>query len=351
MTSSEVRAVSHELCNLDPLLAYQQGLTLPIRRLLISPITTTKQQGRGGKALRERIGSTHRHWYSGSIFGCLLGPAMNFVRNQDDRACDMLRTLQKCLMPAGKDAMTCTGLDAPHLQRGFASHHAIKGQLSYLDECKSAQRIDSKYGKKTVVLGVSSCIYFIVNCMVNRTDNSSALSFLTVQWLRMCSRNLAHWRSPAQTLGGFQYQALEAERRAIERGALGMQRGRKESQRLGLNTYNAIRLELAYMRKAMWPVGRKIQADTQKDILSWIESDDFFKDVEVPNNTKPSFNITVNVPLSAIPMLSGSRGSSDDGSIYGSTSSGSSYSSVSSIVSEGDTPELSALTTMLESVR
>lgn len=351
ITSSEVRAVSHELCQLDPLLAYQEGLTLPIRRLLISPITTTNCQGRGGKALRERVGSTHRHWYSGSIFGCLLGPAMNFVRRYDDRTCDMLRTLHKCLMPAGKDVMTCTGTDAAHIQRGFASHHAIRGQLSYLDECKSTQRIDSKYGKKTVVLGISACIYFVMKCLASKVDNSVAMSNLTARWLTMCNSNLVHWRSQAQVLGGFQYQALEAERRTIQRGALGMRRGRKESHRLGLAADKAICLELEYTRKAMWPVGRKLQADTQSELIAWIHSDDFLKDVEVPHRSRSELNITVNIPLSAIPMLSGSMRDGDAGSSYGSESSISSLSSVSSTVGDGETPEMSALTSMLASVK
>ena len=170
------------------------GITLPLRRLLISPCGLDANiQGRGGKAVRERVGATRRYFYSGSVFGCILGAAVHFARKSDDRISDLMRTMLSCLQPAGKDAMSCTGDDAGHLQRGFASHHVIRSQLAHLDESKT-YRIDSKYGRKSVVLSISVVMYFVLNVLKDRSDNSSSVSFAAAHWLHTSHEMLRNWR-------------------------------------------------------------------------------------------------------------------------------------------------------------
>ena len=352
ITSSEVRAASREACVLDAVIAKQQGLTLVMRRLLISPAVDTKHSGRGGKALRERVGSTHKHTYAGDIYGCLLGSVLDFVRMPNDRVSDIVRTLRNCLQPASKDLMTCEGDDTCHLLRGFASHHAIRGQLPYISEFKGSSRIDSRYGKKNVVLGISACVYCVFTVLSQCADNSTAISMVTSVWLHRCQNMLAHWSNSIKPYGPFQSVELQAERRALERGKVAVLHARRYGKELGLNTYNSVRLELAYMRKAMWPAGRKIGYDEQEGLLSWIESDQFRRDVEVPNHPRPRLNFTVNVSLSAIPMLDSQRGDSDEGSACDSaSSSGSSLLSMSSAASEAhDHESIAALSSLFDSV-
>lgn len=352
ITSSGVRSASREACVLDAVIAKQQGLTLVVRRLLISPFMDTKHSGRGGKALRERVGSTHRHTYSGNVYGCLLGSVLDFVRMPNERVSDIIRTLQNCLQPASKDLMTCEGDDARHLLCGFASHHAIRGQLSYLSEFKGSSRIDSRYGKKNVVLGISACVYFVLTSLSQCADNSTAISMISGVWIHRCLKMLSHWSGTTQAYGPFQSVELQAERRALERGKTAVVNARSYGKELGLNSYNSTRLELAYMRKAMWPVGRKVDHDSQAELLTWIESDQFRHDVDVPSHARPRLNFTVNVPLSAIPMLD-SRRMDGDGEFTcdSASSSGSSLLSTSSAASESqDHESIAALSSLVSGV-
>ena len=337
-TSSELRYISSECCCLSAVLASQRGLSLPIRHLFICPIVNTSTNGRGGKVLRERIGSTHKHWYSGEVFGCLIGPAIDFVRHADQRMADVIRTLYNCLHPAGRDIMSCYGADAVHIQRGFASYHVIRGQLAYLSESKTSCRIDSRYGKKSIVLGVSVCMYFVLYSLLRNEDNSSSVSLMSRQWLVKCWHTLSMWKSRAHSGGIGGLEPLEAERRAICRGEVALKRAQEESFRLELNTKSAARFELECMRKAMWPASRRIDAETQEELILWIQGGDFFNDVPIDTSRRNFTNFNVNLPLSAISLLPGrhAREDSEDGSVCGSISSASSWSSVSS---GGSVPE------------
>ena len=145
---------------------------------------------------------------------------------------------------------------------------------------------------------------------------------------------------------------LQAERRALERGKTAVVNARSYGKELGLNSYNSTRLELAYMRKAMWPVGRKVDHDSQAELLTWIESDQFRHDVDVPSHARPRLNFTVNVPLSAIPVLDSRRMDGDGESTCDSaSSSGSSLLSTSSAASESqDHESIAALSSLVSGV-
>ena len=341
-TTSEIRSVSSECCSLRPALACQQGLSLPIRHLLISPLLETKNSGRGGKAVRERIGSTHRHWYSSSIFGCLIGPVLDFVRQKDQRVVDVMRIMCDCLKEPGNDIMSCYGADALHVQRGFACHHVIRGQLMYLPESKTCSRLDSKYGKKSVALGISACMYFVLYSLATYDDNSSSVSLMAIPWLRTSMQLLSMWKCRAQAIGPYQYSSMEAERRAVERGLAAFEMAVEESRNKELLTKDAVVYQLSCMRKAMWPSGRRLDADTQDELLAWIKSNDFKLEVPVRHVPRSYISDSFNRPLSAITCLPGAgpRWESDDASMCDSASSMGSFSSVSSTGSVVDGGQL-----------
>lgn len=345
--SAELKAASREVCFLPSAIASQRGISLPLRRLLITPNMETAVCGRGGKALRHRTGRTHSHYYSGSIFGCLLGAAVQFARKSDDRVSDVMRSMHSCLQPAGKDVMSCGGDDAYHLQRGFASHHVIHGQLVHLPESKGLARIDSRYGKKSVVLGISACMYFVLYCLKEKTDNSASISFAAARWLKYSHEILSNWRCPAQSYGACQYEALQAERRALERGMRGLKKAKDDAIKLGMDTYNTVRLELEYMRKAMWPPNRRLDAASQRALLAWIDTESFERGVEAPLITRPKLEIAVNVPLSAVNTLDKKcgDGDNDNSSVCDSMSSETSCGSLSSVASE-DLDAMNALNLM-----
>lgn len=335
LSSAEVRSASREACVLGPVIACQQGLSLCVRRLLISPMADSKTPGRGGKAVRQRVGNTHFHSCAGNVYGCLLSQVLQFVKRPTEHVSEAVRTLRSCLQPVGKDLMMCNGADVKHLVHGFASSYAIRGQLSYLSDSKEGARIDSRYGKKSVVVGLSACVYFVLYALSHRADNSASILLACDGWMQDSCRSLSHWKGCVESMGMSQSPELMAERRALERGRSGLVHAKRHAKWLGLNTYDSVRMCIAYMRKAMWPAGKHLDEASHADLLRWIDSDGFRDDLDVPRVERPALNFTFNVPLSAIPTLGGARG--DGESVCDSASSSgsnSSYWSASSAASD-----------------
>lgn len=253
--------------------------------------------------------------------------------------------------------MLCEGLDAICIQRGFASHHVIRGQLPYLAESKRCSRIDSRYGKKSIVLGISVCVYFVLYFFATCDNNCSSVSFMARDWIQNCLHHLSMWKTHAQALGPYQYASLEAECRALRRADAAVRRATAESALKELDSMSAVKFELQCMRKAMWPAGRRIDADTQEELIEWISKGDFLSDVAIDRTPRTLMNFSVNLPLSAIslPGLT-ARGDSEDGSAWDTSSSIGSLSSVSSTGSAGNSDrigvELSdAMSTLGDTVR
>ena len=336
--SSDVRSVSKDACVMDSVIACQGDLTIVIRRLLINATVSMTASGRGGKAARDRVGSSHRYICAGNIYGCLLSSAIDFVRGPNDRVSDVVRTLHTCLQPAGKSAMSCDGADTLHLLRGFACYHALRSQLQYIPEFRQSGRIDSRYGKKSVALGVSACVYFVLTALSKRADNSTALVMVSEAWIRRCRHMLCRWTGlmlPSDVSPDGCRAELHAERRALERAEEATKHAQRFATSIGLDAYNSVRLQLAFMHKAMWPGGSTLSSETQESLIRWIQSDQFRSDVDVPNHTRPRANYVVNVPLSAVPMLHSRREDNSDESAYDSaSSSGSSMLSLSSAGSD-----------------
>lgn len=334
-TSSEVRLVSKQACVIDSLIATQQCSTLVVRQLLISPVLGNRHGGRGGKAMRQRVGRTHKHTHAGVVYGCTIGHVLNFVRMPSDRASEAIRTLRVCLQPVGRDLITCGGRDTQYLLRGFASHHVIRGQLSYLHQANRPGRIDRPYGNNNVVLGISACIYFVLTALTQCADNASAISMVSAFSVHTCNRVLSHWNSALHDGASLQSEALQAERRALQRGYTAIQHAKRYGKELGLDCCNLVRLELAYMRKAMWPPGCKLDGSTQADLMLWIDSDEFREQPKLPYHSTHRMSPTFNVPLSAISILHSQTDDSESESTCDSASSaGSSPLSGSSVASE-----------------
>ena len=332
-TTSEIHRISSSCFCLQPALACQDGLSLPIRLLLISPQLETAKGGRGGKALRQRVGSTHRHWYSSSVFGSLLGPTIDFVRQRDQRVVDVIRNMCDSLKDSVGDIVSCSGGDAVHVRRGFACNNVIRGQVLQLPEARTCSRVDARYGKKSVVIGLGVCLYFVLHSLSTFDDNSSSVSMMAVPWLRSALQVLRMWGcSPS---AGHHACCIEAERRTVERGLAAFEVAMEESRRQELTTKDAVVYQLACMRKAMWPRDRRLDADTQEELLQWIKSDAFTLDVPVKHVRRSYISDSFNRPLSAISCLPGAGPwhDDDDASWCDSESSAGSFSSVSSAAS------------------
>lgn len=347
-SSADVKVVSSEVQSLGPFLAWQSGIFLLIRHMLTSPILRTDTPGQGGKACRQRVGKTHAHQFHSSVVGCTLGNVVHFARGSRYRVADVMRVLRKSLDPAGRDLMSCNGADVEILQTGFASFHAIYYQVRLLAETKSSPRIDERFGRKSVVLGASASLFFILSVAICNSNESEQVREMAAF---MCQRMLTLLGMWSVGHGISCRDSLEAEKRALERGIRGLRVAKGEAERLGLNHYNAVRLELAFMRKAMYPCGKTISKASQQELLEWIHSPAFLTEATIPATERPWYSPVINVPLSALPELPGhSGGDSDADSVCDSTSSGASLSSASSCDAADVSGALDSLATVFANI-
>ena len=308
ISSDDLRAVSKEAVVLRAVLAWQQGQVLSIRRLMTSSISPTKTPGRGGKIARSerrRVGGTHNHSHSGCVIGVLLGHAVEFARCKGHfQTSDVLSHLRRSLEPAAQDLASCSGEDAKHLSRGFASHHVMHAQLRLLWESKAAPRISSRYGKNSVAVGISACMYFLVSLSSTNARHATSLDMAAEFWVDTCLRQLDAWGWHEDFPPEEAVEAMEAERRALKRGVLGLRVAKREAKRLGLECRDAVsRLFLSYMRRAMWPSGKVLDREHQPELCEWIHSPEFIERGAMPPPPSGSYSYSHvnNVPLAALP--------------------------------------------------
>lgn len=340
-TSHDVRIFSNEGDTIPHLLAWQTGFCLSIRRLLLSPILETGTPGRGGKALkRVRVGSTHHHGYSGCVFGCLLGNLIQFAKGTSNlRTSEAILHLRKCLEPAGKDMLSCTGADAAHLHRGFACYNVIRGQLPLLSESQTSPRIDAKYGKKSVAIGIAAAIYYLFSVCQRVASNSNAVRMSTEYFVERCFKSLQNWRELHGNCPACHSAAMEAEKRALRRGLLAIRVAKKMTRKEGIDDYKALQFELEFMRKAMWPQGKEVSSATQADLCEWIHTDEFTQSSTPETHERPRpVDCTLPIPLSQLselpPRDTGGAMEDDVSSVDGSASVASSYPSTVSSTGE-----------------
>lgn len=339
--AKEVRSVSSEAGVLRSILAWQNDSILIIRRMMLCPIVETKTPGRGGKAVRRRTSSgTHFHSYAGCCFGVTMGHLVEFARcGSHFSVADVIKQLRSLLDPAANDLNACKGMDVEYLKRGFACNHAIRSQMSYMDESKRAPRLNSKYGNKGVVIGISTCMFFIMSMLSNNARRAPSLDMVSDFWVDSCLRILDEWRWTEDSPPQDALFALDAERRAIKRAVLGIRVGRQKAKELVLDAREGSKLIVSYMRNAIWPRGRTIDATSQPELCEWIFSPEFVTSASMPPPPSTWYQHSTNVPLSALPAIpSGSAVDSDSGSDCGASSCGSSsaqssWSSGSSVVS------------------
>ena len=122
---------------------------------------------------------------------------------------------------------------------------------------------------------------------------------------------------------------------------LGLRVAKREAQRLGISPKDAVRMYCVFMRRAMWPAGRRLDAGAQDGLCAWIESAGFVQEAATPPPRTAWY--TPNMPLSALPPLPrGGDGESDwdEASSAGTLSSAGSLSSASSGDSVGSAGSL-----------
>ncbi len=308
------------------LLAWQEGLTLTIRHLLVCPILTTDTPGRGGKASRRRVGNSHVHSYSACVFGCLLSRLVAFAKgNKSRRESDVMRALRKFLEPASLALSSCNGVDADHLRCGFACCKVIRGQLLTIAESRRSTKIHTRHGSSSVAIGIGVALFFLFSMASEDVTDAGALRVATGFWTDWCMRCLNRWRGSETFMDPVHQAALDAERRALQRGLLAIRVAKRQAETLQLSAHSAVKLEIAFMAKAMWPANQTLDKVAHAQLCEWIHSEEFLEDAGVPQRTcLASGNPNSPTPLSALSELPGlsSAGSDTESQCDSSSSAG-----------------------------
>ena len=259
VTSEELKRASHEVAVVRGTIAWQGDTFLTIRRLFVRPMTEGRRRGATRRESKEPF---RRYEYEGCVFGMLLGHAVELGGfGGHFRRADVVRSLCDHLEPAAAQLCGCDGWDAVHLRAGFASRQVLRGQLLLMRGSSGRVRGGTRSGG--VALGLSACMFFLVCMSCQNARHSSSLDCSGDFWLESAASALQTWRWTSHSRQEGHADALEAELRALKRGALGFRVGRREAERLQLDVRDSVRLQTSYMRRAMWPSGRRLDRAAQ----------------------------------------------------------------------------------------
>ena len=270
---------------------------------------------------------------------------MAFGRSEGARISDTLACMRACFDQAGRDLASCVGEDASYLQKGFASHRVLRSQQRHIPELRSTV-INSDYGHGNAVLGICAAVHFSLCSLASRGDDCYGLLLFCESWLQECVHKLRAWRPRINNTTSM--HSLAAEMRCLERGIRGVQRASHElnAQEVSDNR-DRFRFMLACMRKAMWPRAKRIDASSQCDLLRWVDNPEFVDDSCTHMEPRQRIPCTINVPLSAVPMLSPREcGDSDASSTWESSSSAASSFESSKTNEEDDALDCDSMTAL-----
>tara|TARA_Y100000389_G_scaffold202253_1_gene247020 strand:- start:2425 stop:3483 length:1059 start_codon:yes stop_codon:yes gene_type:complete len=311
VTSEQLKRVSHEVAVVRGTIAWHGESLLIIRRLLLRPMAAGRRRG---PTRREPKEAFRVYEHDGCVFGVLLGHAIDIAGFEGHfRRAEVVRRLREYLEPAAAQLSSCDGWDAAHLRAGFASDRVLRGQLLLMRDSSRTVRGSSRSGG--VALGLSACMFFLVSMSAQNARHSSSLDGFGIFWLECAASALQTWRWASHSQD--HTDALEAELRALKRGVLGLRVGQREAQRLQLDVRDSVRIQTSYMRRAMWPSGRRLDRATQAKLCEWIDSADFIAEAELPPKRGAWYTHTL--PLSALDDA-GCDSGSDTGSSRGSDS-------------------------------
>ena len=278
-TSSEIRHASCESASVQPLLAWQDGRRLLIRRLLVGSIAKGRPTGVGIKKDRHK----KRFDYKAIVVGCVLQSALEFARGDARGSKKVLSMLKDCLGPASRALATCCGEDAIQLRSGLASHRVIRAQLPLLKESNLAPRLDPRSSHiGSAAIGVSACLFFIFSVILSDNMDCGAFRIGAIAAAEAAQAGMNKWVSRCGALSDQSREALDAERRALQRGVFAMRVAKQKSMEVEENDHDAAHREVDYMRRAMWPRGKRIDAKSQSDLCEWIFSPEFMQDTSAP---------------------------------------------------------------------
>ena len=294
LSKAEVQAAGYDRVQaLGPFFEYQRASAVYVRRLVLTLPTPTS-----GKRPRDYAKARANVTVCGSAFGTTLGSVCAYLegRGVPGEKAYVLRSVRTQLLPIADALKSMRGSDAIFLSRGLASCRVAHAQRVAISEPLS--RIDSKYGNPYTCLGATAAILAIFGVMATVPVHAQHLvrDESLVKALRCLGEQLDHWRSSACSMAQDAWQALDAERRALQRAT--------DGARLALYVWQdapeheRLPRQLAWARVAAFPAHTLVNEFMQSNILRAIETQSLFTAEGRDSGMPPP--VIETVPLSQI---------------------------------------------------
>ena len=291
----------------------------------------------------------------GATFGCTLGIMVAYLEGRDipgERA-HVLRGVRTQLLPAAESLRYMRGADADHLALGMASCRVVHAQRASMSELSTTQcpRIDHKYGHAGTAVGTTAALIAAFGVMSEVPNHLRHFvhDHSLAKALRCAELALDNWKPAVLHLPEDHWEALGAERRALQRASLAVRQAIEVSNDRRLEPPLSMSMQLAWARMGAFPSGELVNEFTQTRLCERIRRRELFGPT-LPSELAPPTSETMTrrflqpgvLPLSEIPATAlmparssgGGGGSSDTQSCASSSwrtlsSKGSNFSHVS----------------------
>lgn len=260
---------------------HKQG-ELSVRRLLLAPTTPAPPPVAAAARKRKASAGGDRTLdveTIGATFGCTLGNIVGYLEGRGlpaERAY-ILRSLRTLLLPAAESVRYMRGSDVEHLARGLASCRVVQPQRAALHETSRAgfPRLDHKYGHACTVVGATAALLVAFQVMATVPDHAEHLWKDGSLWkaLHQAKKVLDSWRPATVHMPEAHWEALGAEKRALERGALAGYHVwmRHAHSKATFSGPTGVQCMIDAARAAAYPGGELVNEYTQSKLMTKLQ--------------------------------------------------------------------------------
>jgi hypothetical protein len=245
----------------------------------------------------------------GASFGATLGSICAYLEGRGVPAerSYVLRSIRTQLLPVADALRSMRGSDVQHLSRGLASCRVVPAQRAYITE--TMVRIDSKYGHAYTCIGATATLLTCFGTMATVPDHARhfVVDSSLIKALRCAHAALQYWKVSSTHMEENNWEALAAEKRAIERAVAGARQAAQEAEALSLDPTSSIMLQLRWAREAAFPETKLVSQYTQARLVQSIERRSILTPARVAmmphpslRTAAPSSELVDVVPLSQI---------------------------------------------------
>jgi len=271
----------------------------------------------------------------GLVYGVTAGTLLAYCGCRKGVAPQALRVLHSALRPMSQAIVCASGVDATHLCAGMFAHRQSRAQMNYVGLTEQASptvsvQINRRFGSSSMLVGATIALFCVFTLLSNHTialASGATIDSLKsdIEWIvnKNClldaAVNVADAVRGAVPSHGFaaaplwEFEAVEAELRALQRAIVGVRVAMEMARKNGLSPRDALTLQLDYFAKAAYPASVRLDAGTQSKLLNNIANPLFFHAQQnARSQTNPGSGGLV-VPLSQLSSIAreGDPGGSD----------------------------------------